>query len=197
VQALFKMKNCQFIIDIITYYTHKNIPYLLLELGDIDLGNLFEIMIKKNIQLSYGNINFMLDNLSRAAETMLNFQIEHDDLAPSNIIYFFNQGILKVSDFNGVNFSITTKNKLIRDIASMIIFAKLRFDHHCLAQSIVLCDTCINTSLSDFTENTNWEDTRLYSIIKKMRSETPEEHINPKEIYNKLTLLEPLPMMLE
>jgi serine/threonine protein kinase len=197
VQALSKMKNCQFIIDIISYYTHNNIPYLLLELGDINLGHLFEIMIKKNIELSYGNINFMLDNLSRAAEAMLKCQIVHDDLSPSNIIYFFNQGVIKISDFNEVVFLVTTKNKIISDIASIVVSAKLRFDHQCLAKIISLCDTCLDTNLSEFTENTNWGSEKLYSIIKKMRSKNPEEYINPKEIYKELTLLEPLPMILE
>jgi serine/threonine protein kinase len=196
VKALHLLKASPFIVNMFASYILEDIPHILLELGNISLDKLYYRMLENNLSITDGNLSLILDNLSRAAEAMIELKIDYFDLHCGNILYFFNQGVFKVIDFNQAKFDVSNeKNRTIKAVGCLLSLLKLRFDHKCIQQQIYLCDTCRETSTLDFIENTIWKDANLSLILKKIITTSEGKQIDPKEIYDNLNLIEPLPRL--
>lgn len=195
VQALTLLKKCPFIVDIFTSYTdiYRNI---LLELGDIDLNDLMIEMVKQKIKLTGGNLNFIIDNLSRAAEFMLENGIANDDLFEYNVVYFFNQNSVKFIDFNKAMFDIPAeKNDIMKNIGLIVIYCKLRESHDCQRDSRFSCRTCKNFELENFVDKTRWESRSFHALIRRLTKLDPSSPLIPSEVYKSLGSKEILPKL--
>ena len=63
-----------------------------------------------------GNLNFIIDNLSRVAEFMLERGIANNDLFEYSVVYFFNQSSSKFVDFNTakLEFKLNKVQRLVK-----------------------------------------------------------------------------------
>lgn len=202
VKALTLLKECPFIVDIFTSYT-DNYRHILLELGDIDLNDLVVEMIKQNIKLTDANLNFILDNLSRAAEFLLASGVANDDLLEYNVVYFFNQSCLKFIDFNSAGFDVPPeKNGIMKCIGLIVVYCKLRESHDCQKESRYDCNTCKNFDLKHilefekFVDQTRWKSRSFHALIRRLTKLDPSPPIVPSQLYKSLGLKEILPPLI-
>lgn len=199
VKALTLLKECPFIVDIFTSYI-DNYRHILLELGDIDLNDLVVEMIKQDIKLTEGNLNFILDNLSRAAEFMLESGVGNNDLLEYNVVYFFNQSCLKFIDFNKVGFDVPPEeNGIMKCIGLIIVYCKLRESHNCQKESRYDCNTCKDfdakyvLEFEKFVDKTRWRSRSFHALIRRLTKLDPSPPVVPSQLYKSLGLIEILP----
>lgn len=199
VKALTLLKGCPFVVDIFTSYI-DNYRHILLELGDIDLNDLVVEMIKQNIRLSDGNLNFIIDNLSRAAEFMLESGVASDDLLEYNVVYFFNQSCLKFIDFNTANFDVPPENNgIMKSIGLIVVYCKLRESHNCQEESRYDCNTCkkyddrYGPEFEKFVDKTRWRSRSFHTLIRRLTKLDPSPPVVPSQLYKSLGLKEILP----
>ena len=199
VKALTLLKKCPFVIDVFTSYI-DNYRHILLELGDIDLNDLVVEMVKQDIYLTDGNLNFIIDNLSRAAEFMLEKGIANDDLLEYNVLYFFNQSCLKFIDFNTAKFNVPPeKNGIMKCIGLIVVYCKLRESHGCQKESRYSCNTCKNydarnvLEFEEFVDKTRWKSRSFHAMIRRLTNLDPSSPVVPSQLYSSLGIKEILP----
>lgn len=197
VKALTLMKESPFIVDMFTSYIDR-VPYILLELGDNDLNNLVTQMIKNGIKLTDGHLNFIIDNLSRAAEFMLSNGIANYDLFERNVMYFFGQGSLKFIDFNTAELDVPADfNKIMRNIGLIVAFCKLREAHECKKEYKGDCHFCCSEArdVDRSIDKVSWESSDSYVILKRLLTAYYAGSLKPSEIYSSLGAKELLPQL--
>ncbi|WOG30089.1 protein kinase domain-containing protein [Endozoicomonas sp. 8E] len=203
VKALTLMKECPFIVDIFASYIDKY-PHVLLELGDIDLDSLVREMIGHKIKFTEGHLNFIIDNLSRAAEFMLKNGIENKDLFDDNVVYFFNQGVLKFIDFNSACFDIAAeKNEIMKNVGLIVLYCKLKESHECKESVTYKCKVCHQAEdklkdkveLDRFIDETMRGSVSLNTLIKRLIKLDASSPIDPSQVYSSLGLKEALPQL--
>ncbi len=197
VKALSLLKKCPFVVDMFVSYIDKY-PHILLELGDIDLNALTNLMIKKSIRFTDGNLNFIIDNLARAAEFMLKTGIYNYDLYEKNVMYFFNQNSLKFIDFNTAEFDVPAqKNTIMRNIGLIVTFCKLREAHKCKKENMYCCDTCkvAARNVDKVIDEVTWESDTFYFLLKRLTKSDSTESLKPSEVYSSLKEKEALPQL--
>ncbi|WP_448217271.1 protein kinase domain-containing protein [Endozoicomonas sp. 2B-B] len=203
VKALNLLKECPFIVDIFASYIDKY-PHVLLELGDIDLDSLIREMIGHKTKFTEGHLNFIIDNLSRAAQFMLKNGIQNKDLFDDNVVYFFNQGVLKFIDFNSACFDIPAeKNEIMKNIGLIVLYCKLKESHECKESVTYKCKACyqVDDKLKDKVEldkiidETMRGSGSLNTLIKSLIKFDPASPIDPSQVYSSLGLKEALPQL--
>ena len=197
VEALTLMKESPFIVDMFTSYIH-GVPHILLELGDIDLNDLVTQMIENGIKLTDGHFNFIIDNLSRAAEFMLSNGIANSDLFERNVMYFFGQGSLKFIDFNTAVFDVPASfNKIMRNIGLIVAFCKLREAHECKKEYKGDCYSCCSEvkDVDRSIDKVSWESRDLHVLLERLLRAYSAQQLKPSEVYSSLGAKELLPQL--
>lgn len=197
VKALTLMKESPFIVDMFSSYI-DGVPQILLELGDIDLNSLVTQMIKNGIKLTDGHLNFIIDNLSRAAEFMLSNGIANCDLFERNVMYFFGQGSLKFIDFNIAEFDVPAGfNKIMRNIGLIVAFCKLREAHECKEEYKGDCYFCHSEAgdVDRLIDQVSWESKDSKVLLERLLRAQYAQSLKPSEVYSSLRAKELLPQL--
>ncbi|WP_422411142.1 MULTISPECIES: hypothetical protein [unclassified Endozoicomonas] len=148
--------------------------------------------------------NFIIDNLSRAAEFMLKNGIQNKDLFDNDVVYFFNQGVLKFIDFNSACFDIPAeKNEIMKNIGLIVLYCKLKESHECKESVTYKCKACyqVDDKLKDKVEldkiidETMRGSGSLNTLIKSLIKFDPASPIDPSQVYSSLGLKEALPQL--
>ncbi len=208
------MRECPYIVDILASQLYQDTfdSYIFLELADIDLGHLCGAMRLKNVKLTAGHLNFILDNTTRAIEFMHKQRVCHGNITDINILYFFNKSILKITDFNLLIIYPSKKMheyQMIQDMGKVVTIIKSMSLHLCPKKAFnadsyyggsVSCSHCDRTSARtlEVIKEMDWEDDMLRSVVLRMFKDPQPgiQPITPAEIYGHLTPIEKLPHLL-
>ena len=147
-----------------------------------------------------GTLNFIIDNLSRVAEIMLERGIANNDLFEYSVVYFFNQSCLKFIDFNKVGFDVPPEeNGIMKCIGLIIVYCKLRESHNCQKESRYDCNTCKDfdakyvLEFEKFVDKTRWRSRSFHALIRRLTKLDPSPPVVPSQLYKSLGLIEILP----